>query len=252
MALIKPFIVYKRFNSCLELQSNLYIPSVQRNLIQEHVDKMRTHIKESITKGKEPIFGSIDLCFFEGKHYLIDGQHRYTAIRQEYQESNTLIPIHSLIYYVNSEEELEEIFVTRNKGIPIPSFILSMKETKKELLKDMTTYLERTCPSIFKHDKFARPYININTFLEHFRMSKIFGLIETLDHFHQVFKMLNQECYTKINMMTDKQRKKYGITDRMLLAWSEHKIYLGMHKNFEFLDELDIEGYKELLKNKKE
>lgn len=248
MALIRPEIFYHRFSSYLELKSNMFIPSVQRDLVESHIDSMRQHIKDSIKAKKEPIFGTIDLVNLDGKYYLVDGQHRYNAIEKEYIQNETIVPIHALIYPVSNEEEMEEVFKIRNKGIPVPSFILSVKETKKELLKKINKFLEKEHSEIFKYDKFVRPYININTFIECFRMTKIYSLIETFEEFQKVFNLMNQECYSKIYTMTEKSKKKYGISDRMLSFWSENNIFLGYSKDFDFMSELNITAYENMLK----
>jgi len=214
MSLIKHSIIYEKFNSYLDLKSNIFIPSVQRDLIPPHVESMRQHIKEALKAKKEPIFGTLDLVKLDGRYYLVDGQHRYNAIEKEYIENNNIVPIHAVIYPVSSEEELEEVFQIRNKGIPVPSFVLSVKETKKELLKKIIKFLEKEYSEVFKYDKFVRPYININTFIEHFRRTKVFALIDTFEEFVNVFSLMNQECYSKIS--DPKIVKKFTITERMI------------------------------------
>jgi hypothetical protein len=250
--LIRPTIIYKKFNSFLELESKLYIPSIQRDVIPQHVKNMRSHIQEYAKKGKEPIFSAVDIVLLDSKYYIVDGQHRISAIRQEYEENKLLVPIHSLLYTVENEEELEEIFRIKNSNIPVPDFILSVKENKKELLKQITTFLLSTYPGIFKTDKHARPYINVNVFIEHFRQSNIFSYIETIDQFKDVFQMMNQQCYTKISTMIEKSKKKYGISERMLTVWTENSVYIGYSKDFDFLEELNSSEFEFLCKKKKE
>jgi len=248
MALIRPTVIHKRFNSCLELSLNLFIPSIQRDVIPSHVEDMRVHIRDSVKAKKEPIFGAIDLVHLDNKYYLVDGQHRYNAIQKEYLENETIVPIHAMIYPASNEEELEEVFQVRNKGIPVPSFVLSLKETKKELLKKISKFLEKEYPEVFKYDKFVRPYINTNTFIEYFRTTRVYSLIETFEDFQKVFNMMNQECYTKICTMSEKAKRKYSISDRMLLFWTQNKIYIGYSKDFDFFGELDLGGYEAMLK----
>ena len=251
-SLLRPTIIYKKFNSCLELESNLYIPSIQRDIIPSHVQDMRNHIQEYAKLGKEPIFSSVDIVVLDSKYYIVDGQHRISAIRKEYEENKLLVPIHSLLYIVENEEELEKIFRIKNSNIPIPEFILCVKEHKKELLKSISSFLVKTYPEIFKTDKHTRPYINLNVFIEHFRQSKIFVYIETLEQFKDVFQMMNQQCYTKISTMIEKSKKKYGISERMLKFWTESSVYIGYSKDFDFLEELNSNEFEFLCKKKKE
>ena len=233
---VSKHIQYKRYSSYLDLPENIFIPNIQRSIIKEHVDSMRKHIKEYVKLEKEPIFGTIDLVLFEDKYYIVDGQHRYCAIQREYIENGITVPIHSMIYTVHEEKSIEEIFKVRNKGIPVPKFMLSVKETKKDLLKEIATYLETLCPIIFRHKGgLTRPKININTFLEHYRVTEEYKTIETVDQFKDAFEKLNMNCFEKLCTMDDKEKRKYGISDHMIALWSQYKIYVGYAKDFDFL-----------------
>ena len=112
--LIRPIATYKKFNSILEIDT-ICIPDIQRTLIRPHIDDLKVHIKESLAKGREPIFGTIDLAYYNHKYWAVDGQHRLTSLQELYNEEKIIIPVHTLIYNVNSDTELEEIFNIRNK-----------------------------------------------------------------------------------------------------------------------------------------
>jgi hypothetical protein len=243
----KTSFVYKRFNSIFEIPNEVFIPNIQRNIIKEHVESMRKHIREYVKLGKEPIFGTLDFVLYDGAYYLVDGQHRYTAIQKELFENDIVVPIHALVYKVfaldetQGKSEIEEIFKVRNKGIPVPKFMLSIKESKKDVLKDITTYLENLCPAIFKYKGgLVRPKININTFIEHFRVAPFFKNVVTLEDFIKIFTLVNQECFERLCAMDDKQKRKHGITENMMEIWSQNKIYIGYNKDFTFFNDLEL------------
>jgi hypothetical protein len=232
---------YKKFESITDIPLDVFIPSLQRNIIKEHVESMRKHIREYVKLGKEPIFGTLDFVLYKDAYYLIDGQHRYTAIQKELLDNDINVPIHTMIYEVNDEALVEEIFKIRNRGIPVPKFMLSIKESKKDVLKEASTYLETLCPAIFKHKGgLLRPKINIETFLEHFRVAPFFKSVATLDDFIKVFTLVNQECFSRLCSMDDKEKRKHGITENMIEVWSGYKIYIGYNKDFDFLNDLKI------------
>jgi hypothetical protein len=234
-------VVYQRFSSISEIPKEVFIPNIQRNIIKEHVESMRKHIQEYTKLGKEPIFGTLDFVLYDGAYYLVDGQHRYTAIQKEYFEHDIVVPLHVLVYEVINECQIEEIFKVRNKGIPVPKFMLSIKESKKDVLKEIVTYLETLCPTIFKHKGGSvRPKININTFIEHFRVAPFFKNIVTLEDFIRIFTLVNQECFERLCAMDDKQKRKHGITENMIEIWSQNKIYIGYNKDFTFFNDLEI------------
>lgn len=239
---LKTVTHYKKFDTFLDVPDKLFVPSIQRNIIQEHLVFMRKYIQECAKANEEPIFGTIDLVLFNDNYYLVDGQHRFFAIQKEFFENKIIVPIYALIYEVQTSNEalakskIEDIFKLRNRGVPIPSFILSEKEEKKDLLKEINTFLETISPVIFKQiGGYTRPKININAFLENIRKTERFKSVKSLGDFRKLFNDMNLECYHKVSKMTEKQMKKYGITDHMLSIWSQYKIYVGYSKDFDFM-----------------
>lgn len=246
--LIKPSSVYKKFNSILEIDT-ISIPSIQRTLIRPHIDELKFHIKDFLSKGKEPIFGTIDLAYYNHKYWAVDGQHRLTSLQELYNEEKIVVPIHTLIYNISSDKELEEIFTIRNKSIPISTFILSENEKKKQLLKDITEFLTSDHKNIFRYDKILRPYIHIDSFIEQFRSSKFYSAINNKEDFVAIFNMINQYCFSKVNLMTDKEKRKYGLSKAMIDLWTLNGIFIGYDKNYEiFSDEFDITQFLLVLK----
>jgi len=246
--LIRPSTLYKKCSSILEIKDQIYIPSVQRSLIRQHVVEIKEYINKSISEGKEPILGALDLAYYDYKYYLIDGQHRFTALSEVTIQKNVPIPFHCIIYVVTSQEELEQVFLIRNKNVPLADFLKVLNEEKKYLLRTIVTFLESNYKEVFRHDKTMRPYININNFIESFRSSKLYSIISNIEEFVDIFNMLNQDCYSKLATMTEKDRKKYAISDAMISFWSTHGIYIGFDKNYEiFSDKFDITSYKKML-----
>jgi len=246
--LIRPIATYKKFNSILEIDT-ICIPAIQRTLIRPHINDLKVHIKESLAKGREPIFGTIDLAYYNHKYWAVDGQHRLTSLQELYNEEKIIIPVHTLIYNVNSDTELEEIFNIRNKSIPISIFIADENEKKKQLIKDITEFLSTDHKNIFRYDKILRPYIHVDTFLEQFRSSKLYSAINTKEQFISLFNMLNQYCFNKVSVMNDKQKRKYGLSKAMIDLWTLNGIFIGYDKNYEiFSEDFDITPFLVILK----
>src|SRR5665213_3183324 len=104
------------FASYCEIKDLVHVPSIQRDLLEDHVEAMRIHINERRERNKQPIFGAIDLVKLNNVLFVVDGQHRLEAIRREHQSLKPAIQFHCIVYEADSTEELREIFVTRNKG----------------------------------------------------------------------------------------------------------------------------------------
>lgn len=249
--IIKDSITYKKFSSYLELKSNVEIPKIQRNLSLTRVDLMRQHIREYASKGKEPIFGTLDLVSIEGinKLYVCDGQHRLIALQQEFEFNKFLIPIHCLIYNVSTYEEMEQIFITRNSGVAVPEYYLDIKnklENKTELVKDIEQYLSNI--PTFSHSNTRRPMINITNFINTLTKSKIFGLLSSISDFHKILEYINMESANIVENMSEIQLKRYGISQRMLEVWRANAVYVGYDLNFTYFSETEnITKFEEIL-----
>lgn len=251
--LIKAVSEYKRYGSFAELQEFIEIPDIQRDLMPKQVHSMKLHIKDRVEKGLEPIFGTIDLASVKGnpKLYICDGQHRIESIRDTFLKDKIIVPIHTMIYFVDTYEEMEEIYKVRNLGVPVPDYFLDLKNKvnlKKDVLKDIREYLERDDNKVFRYRVSHRPYININTFLEIFVKSKLYVIIDTIHDFGKVFDLLNTEAYNFIHRLDEKGKRKYGITSNMMSVWDDAGVYIAYDYNFQYLDkDYDISRFKILL-----
>jgi hypothetical protein len=241
-------ITYRRFNSYEELSKSIEIPSVQRNLIPKNVESIRKYIQECRSSRREPILGTIDLVTVrgDGKLYLVDGQHRMTAIQQEYIENKAIIPIHTMVYFVETYQEIPKVYQVRNAGIPVPEYYLSLSSAmnvKKKLIGEIEEYLA-TVPT-FKRKSSARPYVSIENFMESFVNSKIFSICGTIQDFIRILGLINQDCYNRLMYMDAKEKKKLGISDKMMSVWENTGVYVGYNLNFPYFtnENIDLSKY---------
>lgn len=247
--LLKPISQYKRYSSYNELHSIIEIPDIQRNVIPKQVHNMELYIQECITKSMEPVFGTIDLVSIKGdqKLHLVDGQHRFLAIKNVYLNSKVIIPIHTMIYNVETYEDLENIFRLRNLGVPIPEYYINLKQkadTKLSLVKEITSYLEDI--PIFSYKRNTRPYINLPIFMEGLINSKLFSIINNMDDFIKVLYQLNLNAYNVICSLDEKGKRRLGITQNMINVWSEHKMYVPYDSNMVYFGkDFDIAPFTE-------
>jgi hypothetical protein len=249
---LKSVSEYKRYNSYAEICNFVELPEVQRNIISKQLENMRIYVSDCIEKGMEPIFGCIDLVKVSSypKMFLVDGNHRYNII-QSFYNSNIHIPIHVMIYKVDTYEEMENIFRLRNLGVPVPEF-LTVKakddiEGKKRLIKDIASWVENI--QTFRYRNGNRPYVNISNFLDLLQKSKLYTIIDSIEDFEKVLNLLNTESYSFVVSLDDKGKRKHGITANMMKVWSDAKVYIGYNSNFPYLaPDYDISRFKTLLK----
>lgn len=236
----------KTFNSYEEIQEKIYIPSFQRDLNEEIVNNIKDYISECYNNNISICIGVIDLCKLNSNLYLIDGQHRFSAIKKFYEETGNDIRFHCIIYTVKSFEEMTEIFKLRNYSLPVPDFIINPPKDKGPLLREIQTYLFNL-GSIFKikskRDKINRPYIDLHKFMEYITDSVILTKSENIEEFKKYFWQINKIIKKKQKSQTWIEKNK--ITEHMLEIIKEKSqedlIYIGLYKNYqEFDDWLNI------------
>jgi 5-methylcytosine-specific restriction endonuclease McrA len=239
MTQVHKFLCYR------EIGDKVNVPSIQRDLIPKQVEAMRIHINERRLRSKEPIFGAIDLVKLNETLFVIDGQHRLEALRQEYQSCNEDVPFCCVIHNAESKEEMREIFITLNKGIPLPGFLLEadLEESKKSLLKEILAVI--SAKQGFDVKRLTRPYLHINNFMHALTDSKLFNRISTLDEFLQIFARINST--NKLLSEEAQYRKQNLITAPMLKKCKEWDNFVGLDKNMPYFeDEYDLKIFDNL------
>lgn len=223
-----------RYTSFAEVKGSIHRPSLQRDIDPKRIKEMREHIHERVKAGGEPYFGAIDLCYFEEKLWVNDGQHRLKALEEEY-ENGSIVPFNAVIYYVDSREEMATIFRVRNKGVPVPDYILKPPKDAAHgrLLRSIESWVNTKA---FFGNKHNRPNINTKVFMDHLAESKLITHVGDLKHFQTIFEAANN------NIKQQSESRAYcdnmGITQNMLSKCKEKGIYIGLDKNMHWLDNM--------------
>jgi len=238
--ILKHIVNYRKFSSYLELKEYIEIPNIQRDLIHIQIIEMSNYIRRCIQNNIEPVFGTLDLVNINGtsKLYICDGQHRFFAIKNEYENYSTIVPIHTLIYTVDSYEELVEIYKLRNMGVKVPDYYLSIEKDiidKKGLLQQINSFLSGL--KLFRMTGKTRPYVNINDFVDAFTKSKFFNLINTIEDFKNLLYAINQVCYNEVNSMDERRSKKLGISSRMIDTMAQYDWFIGYDLNYPYFED---------------
>ena len=154
--------------SVTELSSaSIQTPNEQRIIIPDKITEIVKYQEDFFKSKKHFNFvGNINIncCQADNKNYLIDGQHRYHAIKRLCNRGykNEMIKIE--IMEVKTYNEVIANYNLLNKNTPLPEFIAGIDE---DIPKRAFISLRNEFPNIWKTcKKPKKPYINQNDFQE--------------------------------------------------------------------------------------
>lgn len=226
------------------LTIDVLIPNEQRirddNKVHEIVEYNRTHMKE---KGWCNFMGCINihLCEENNQMYLVDGQHRYEAIREINETMN--IPIVFELVTVLTMNELKRNYKIINKNTPLPEFPESID---KNIPEEVAKYFKTTYPDIWsKNSRARRPNIYFDYFQEALGVIVKELNIENKDTLLQLVIQRNDELSSwELANYPDNN----NITTSMVDKCVEHKIYLGLYKHVS--DDFRYDWVRDIIRTK--
>lgn len=209
------------------LKLELLMPNEQRILDDDKVKEIVNYQMEKLKNiGWCNFMGLINIhfCIKTNEMYLLDGQHRYEAVRKINETNN--IPIVFELVSVNSMDEIKENFQIINKNTPLPDFPESID---KNIPKDVAKYFRTTYPNIWsKSSRARRPNIYFNYFQE-----ALGFLVEKLD-------IKDKETLIELVEERNKSLSKWpqknypdskNISEIMMKKCIESKLYIGLYKH---------------------
>ena len=145
---------------------DICIPDIQRLEDNEVVNEIIQYQTQCLCNHKQINFlGVLNIHFIKdtGKHLLVDGQHRYAAIKKLYQlghQFNVAIEIVT----VSTEEELKHNYELINKNTPLPEFPSTIE---KHIPETAALHFKTAYPTLWsKNSRARKPHIYWNFFQE--------------------------------------------------------------------------------------
>lgn len=220
------------YQSCYDLQFQR--PDCQRPLIQSVVNEMIEHGKKKVSLNQLPIFGTIDVAVYQSPmgptQYIVDGQHRYEALKSLYIIGYNRIPVHVMYYICNSYDDVREIFRVRNLNVVVPEYIMS-NSNKSLLLNSIASFL-RDFSSIFCERK-NRPYIYLPDFMNKISDSRWIKSIHNIEDFKRKIAIVNNNLRSKLENIDFKRSQ--TISPQMESHWNSNRIFLGVDKYYSWM-----------------
>ena len=217
--------------------SPILIPDEQRIIIPETINEIEEYQENYFKQHKHFNFlGTLNVnyCKEKDKYYLMDGQHRFTAITRLHNKNYHNEKIKIELITVPTFKDVLENYKVINKNTPLPEWSSNIDEN---IPKQVFSSIHNQFPNIWKKGKNPkRPYINYNDFQEAlgYLTEKLNEI--TLNQPHITEEYLKTLVLNKNNQMQNWTLESYQQI-RKGVKWEDYKkeadnhgFYLGMHK----------------------
>ena len=224
------------------LSLSLIIPNIQRIIDIDKVNDIVVYQKNELKeRGVCNFFGLINIhfCYETKEYYLVDGQHRYEAIKILSKYNN--IPFAIEVVDVSSLDELKQNYLIINKNTPLPEFPDTID---KNIPETVAKYFKTKYPSIWsKTSRARRPHIYFNYFQEALGFLSEQLKIKDADILQKVVVDYNERIMNwDVTGLPDYK----NINEQLLTKCNETGIYLGLYKHIS--DEYRYEWVRDIIK----
>ena len=169
------------------VRAEIQIPDEQRIVLPETVSQIEEYQETHFKKHKHFNFLgtlNINFCQEQNSYYLMDGQHRYSAIKRLHRKQYHNEKVKVELITVPTFNDVLLNYKLINKNTPLPEWSPNIDEN---IPKQVFASLLNEYPNIWKKSKKPkRPYINYNDFQE------------ALSYLTEQLNTLKQTAYTNI------------------------------------------------------
>lgn len=226
------------------LKWNIQIPNLQRIVDKKKVEEIVKYQLDYIRKNRYHNFlGTLNIQYLRpsNSYYLIDGQHRYEAMKKLFHDFS-----HDYEYYIEKvdiedEKQLKENYELINKNTPLPELEANFN---KNIVEKTCNYFQETYPQIWsKTSRARRPLIFFNYFQESLAFIQV----------HLRDKITNPGDLIDIIELKNQELSKWetenfpSINDRMLSKAHEYNFFLGLYQHISN-EEYGYEWVKDIIK----
>jgi len=144
----------------IEASKTFIIWRGNRNIDLNRIEEIFNHFNGIYRKNKTVEFeGTISYCLLDNLCHMVDGQHRFEALKKLYDTININFPIVIEVFVVEDKEEIREKFILINKSVPVPETFKNPNEIVDELFTSLTK--KYSALFTYQEDK-LRPMVNVN------------------------------------------------------------------------------------------
>lgn len=156
-----------KINNKILLDFDINIPNEQRIMddskVKEIINYQELKYKQS---GQFNFIGILNIHCYNDNYYLVDGQHRFNAIKKLTHMGYELLDVAIELVFVNSMDELKHNYGLINKNTPLPEF---PETIDKNIPEDVARTFFDKYQNIWgtsNTTRVRRPHLNKNNFQE--------------------------------------------------------------------------------------
>ena len=200
---------------------NILTPELQRESNIEVINEIIDYQISFFNKTKSFCFmGELTLVIQDNNYYIIDGQHRYEAMKRIYNKC-PFYKISINLIKPDSNFTIENAFHLLNKSKPVPEYVIEnttniLKKAKLDHFKKL--FQNKYKAYISKSNNPRKPNINIDNLLDKLNKSYLINcelivngndIFEYMEYVNVIYwKYLdtkyNEKCIEKVEKLTDK------------------------------------------------
>lgn len=181
---------------------NIIVPEIQREIDIDRVDNIISYQLEHFKKCKDFCFlGELTFVNIDNDIFIVDGMHRYDAIKRLYLQK----PDYKIcVNMINCSNQLTmaDIFCLLNKAEPVPEYIIKTTNdmSKRYIIDGFLKLFKKEYKSYISKSKLPQcPNINIDIF-SNLIESEIFKRYHTAKEIFRFFEWVNINKFLNINL----------------------------------------------------
>lgn len=209
------------------IDRQLVTPVIQRRVDSSHVTRIVEYqIKQFKKYGEVDHGNAFVIGELNDTHYLLDGQHRYCALKllvENYDDSIRNKPIVYMLKKVTTLTQLQEIFLSLARNAPIDEWHIDILEQKdddalrrKQLVESVTDLFVTSFPGIVKKtSRPIRPHISTEYLAELILEINQMGL-STTSEIHDALIEMNSEYQEMFRVTYSKKLPSTGMVSKFI------------------------------------
>tara|TARA_B000000475_G_scaffold164112_1_gene132040 strand:- start:130 stop:1197 length:1068 start_codon:yes stop_codon:yes gene_type:complete len=205
--------------------NDIITPNIQRILNQDKVNEIVNYQIENLQYDDFNFIGVINIHILNKINYLVDGQHRFYALKKLFSLGHN-IPIFIEIVVVENYQQLKNNYDLINKNTPLPQLPIHID---KNIPETVAVNIKNKYPNIWSsNSRPNRPNIYFDYFLEALGV-----LVEKLDikSVDELEKLVLDYNNNLINRDKENLPDFKTISDNMFDKCKQNRFYLGLYKH---------------------